>query len=198
MNRRLLAVAVLVGGTALAARAAVLIRLTDAELVQHSSHVVAGTVTAVSTSWRDPDGDGVSQIWTTVELRVDQVLKGPSRVGDTLTFHQLGGRIGEVEFKIAGMPKFAQGDRELLFLMANLDNPKYTPLVGFAQGRWKIRTDDKGTDFARRDFSDSCFYRFDKNKPIEDAKPSEAEELLSDVVGRFQKEIAAQSGEELR
>lgn len=191
MLKRALVTLGLAAIVSIAARAAVLIHLNDAELVGHSAHIVEATVKDVSTAWMDPDGNGREEIWTTVRVRVDRVLKGGSSVGDVLTIRQLGGKIGDIEYHIFGMPEFAAGERDLLFLDARLDNSRYTPLVGLAQGRWKIRKTQEGAEVARRDFKDSCF--MDPDRGIEEQKPSEAEEPYEDVLGRFRKEVAVEA-----
>ena len=195
MVRRLATVVAFTAAAAILCHAATLIRLSDAELVTHGDHILLGTVTKVSTSWEDPDGDGQSQIFTTIEVRVEQSLKGGDRVGETVSFRQLGGRIGNMATSVPGLPKFAEGDSTLLFLEGSLTNPHYSPIPGLAQGRWLVRTENDGSRFARRDFSDSTFIRRDENQKPEDIKPSEAEEPLADVLARFQKEIEKQAAE---
>ncbi|KAF0244722.1 MAG: hypothetical protein FD180_2258 [Planctomycetota bacterium] len=195
MPKRLATIAAVTATAAILCHAATLIKLSDAELVSHGDHILLGTVTRVSTSWEDPDGDGKSQIYTTIEVRVEQSLKGGDRPGETVTFRQLGGRIGNMATNIPGLPKFSEGDSTLLFLEGSLTNPHYSPIPGLAQGRWLVRTENDGSRFARRDFSDSTFVRLDENQPVEDVKPSEAEEVLADVIARFQKEIDKQAAE---
>jgi hypothetical protein len=194
MKHRLVLSALLLGAAALVAHGAILLRMSDADMVRNSTHVVMGTVTAVTPAWADPDGDGISQIWTTVEVRVDQVLKGDLRVGDTFSFRQQGGRIGDIEFQIYGMPKFVQGDQELLFLDSHLMDSAYSPLTGLAQGRWKVTTDQNGVRTAKRNFDESCFVRLDQNnRPIAEPKPSDDPEPLDDVLQRFATEIQKQA-----
>ncbi len=193
MARGRAALAAICAALALVAHAATLVRLSDAELVTHGEQVVLGTVSRVSTSWEDPDGDGVSQIYTTVELKVEQSLAGNARPGETVTFRQLGGRIGNIEYKIPGLPRFTEGASTLLFLEGSLTNPNFSPVVGLAQGTWNVRRENDGTRYARRDFSDSSFVQTDKDRPVEEARPSEAEEPLEDVIARFSKEIERQA-----
>jgi hypothetical protein len=173
--------------------AAILVPLTDGQLVTSADQIVVGTVTTVQTSWRDPDQDGTSQIYTTVTVRVEDALKGDRRPGDALSFSQLGGTIGSITYAIHGMPEFVEGDRVLLFLQGSLDACKYTPIVGMAQGRWIVRTDDAGADLAHRSFKGSCFVMPDGSAAAADLTPSEAEEPLADVLARFRQEIARQA-----
>lgn len=192
MSRRILLACGVFAAAALAAGAATLVRLTDAELVAHGDHIVLGTVSRVSTSWEDPDGDGTSQIYTTIEIRVEESLKGGSRPGETVTFRQLGGRVGNIEYRIPGLPSFREGETTLVFLEGSLTNPHYSPIPGLPQGRWHVRTNPDGSRFARRDFSDATFIRREGDKAVEDARPSEAEEPVEDVLKRFREEIGRQ------
>lgn len=192
MNRRLWIGAVVVAIGASAASAAILVKFSDTDLVQKSDRIVLGTVLSVTPEWRDPDADGVSQIWTAIEFRVDQVLKGPDQPGQTITFLQMQGKVDGTEYRLSGIPNFAAGEQHLLFLYGDLMNPKYTPLTGMAQGKWNVFPAQDNTLHARRDFSESCFLKRDGDRLVEDAKPSEAEEPLADVLARFQKEVAAE------
>lgn len=171
------------------AAAVLLVPLSDAQLTAASTHVVLVTFTGVSVSTQDPDGNGTSQPWTTLTARVDQSLKGPLAAGDTLTFLQMGGTAGGRTVRIPGMPAFAQGDRALLFLNGRLANPRFTPLVGWAQGAWRVRTAADGTEIAARDFSDSCFASLDDGRLAPGQKPPTPEEPLAALLARFQQEI---------
>jgi len=171
---------------ALPALAVTLIPLTDQEIAAHAAHAVVGTVTGTRVGELDPDGDGVSQPWTTVTLRVEQALKGEFRAGDTLSFRQMGGTVGQTTLRTPGLPQFAAGDRVLLFLNARLDNPAVSPLVGWSQGCWRIRTGGDGAAHAARDFSGACFATLRDGRLVAAKKPDSREEPLDDLLERFQ------------
>ena len=74
------------------------------------------------------------------------------------------------------MPEFAAGDRTLLCLGASLMESRYTPLVGWAQGRWSVRAGDDGQYLARRDYADSCFAAVVNGKLVPADRPETPEE----------------------
>ncbi|KAF0244720.1 MAG: hypothetical protein FD180_2256 [Planctomycetota bacterium] len=167
------------------ALAVTLVPLADAELASASVRMVVVTVTQVTESIEDPDGDGVAQPWTTVTARVESAVKGADGAGDLLVFRQMGGKVGGRTLRIPGMPVFAAGDRALLCLGERLMDPKYTPLVGWAQGRWIVRAGDDGEDLACRDYADSCFAAVVNGKLLPADRPETPEEKLSDVIARL-------------
>ena len=97
----------------------------------------------------------------------------------------MGGQAGGRTLRIPGMPAFAIGDRAVLCLGDSLMAPRYTPLVGWAQGRWRIRADENGPDLARRDYADSCFAAVVNGKLVPADRPATTEEKLSDVIARL-------------
>jgi hypothetical protein len=185
MRPRLLAAFAAVAACALPAFAVILVPLSDRELAAHATHVFVATVTQSRESMQDPDGDGVSQPWTAITVRVEEVLKGPKKPGDLVTFRQIGGTVGQISLKPPGMPEFAPGERALLFLNDRLDNPIHTPLVGWAQGCWRVRDGAEGNPVAARDYSDSCFATLENGRLAAAPKPGTPEEPLGDLLGRF-------------
>ncbi|MEK7469180.1 MAG: hypothetical protein AAB074_17540 [Planctomycetota bacterium] len=183
--RQVLAAAAWVAAAAIPVMAVTLVPLPDPDIALASARIVVVTVTQVTESVEDPDGDGVAQPWTTVTARVESVVKGPGRAGDPLVFRQMGGKAGGRTLRISGMPAFAAGDRALLCLGDRLMDPKYTPLVGWTQGRWIVRADGNGQDLARRDYGDSCFAAVENGKLVPSERPETPEELLSVVVSRL-------------
>ena len=140
-NVRLAKAAVVVACALLAGVAAVratqVIPLTDQQLVARSQLIIEGRVTGVSSAWNA----GQTQIHTTVEIAVQEVLKGSLVRGhQTVTLRMLGGTVGDMTMLIVDAPRFFQGDELLLML-----HPDYQqvllPVVGFNQGALRIKTD---------------------------------------------------------
>lgn len=105
------------------------------ELVSESETVVRGTVTAVRAEEFDsPQGRGVR---TLVTLRVERTLKGAP--ADTITLTLLGGQVGQHSLRIAGMPTFDIGRRQLVFVARN--GQVMCPLIGAGHGRYHVVTD---------------------------------------------------------
>jgi hypothetical protein len=170
---------------ALPVAAVTLVPLNDAELSGHATTIVVATVMQANASTLDPDGDGVGQPWTTVLARVDEAVKGEYQVGETLRFVQMGGVANGRTLRLDGMPEFAAGEKVLLVLNDRLLDPKYTPLVGWAQGVWRVRTVD-GIAFAKRDFAGCCWMAADGGAV---QGPSTAEEPLQAVTARLAQEV---------
>jgi hypothetical protein len=83
-------------------------------------------------------------IETVVTFAVEDVVAGsvPGRVD--LRF--FGGRVGDEQQSIDGMPEFAVGERYVVFTQADGERPLVSPVVGFNQGLYRVveTTDAQG------------------------------------------------------
>jgi hypothetical protein len=87
---------------------------TDRTLVTASKAIVVATAGESHGRWA-PGG----WIETVTDLRIDEAIKGPVTAGETIHVTELGGVAGEVRYIVAGSPKYAPGQRTLLFLETN-------------------------------------------------------------------------------
>ena len=78
-----------------------------------------------------PTGDGTFA-FTYVTFEVEDTVKGTAR-DRQLTLRFAGGDLGETVFEVAGIPRFAPGDRHLLFVEGN--GKHGCPLVGWGRGK---------------------------------------------------------------
>ncbi len=101
-------------------------------LINQSDYVVRAVVKSATAEWREHAGQ--RYIGTRVELEVSEVIKGtpPS----PLVLDLIGGRIGEDELAIQGMPKFQVGDENVLFVHG--EKRKMLPLVALMHGVYPI------------------------------------------------------------
>jgi len=76
-------------------------------------------------------------IVTDVYFRVEKVLKGAP--ASTLVLQFFGGQVGDVGFRVDGVPSFAKGDRDVLFAITSA--PQVSPIVGMMHGRVRITPD---------------------------------------------------------
>jgi hypothetical protein len=121
-----------------AARATSVVPPSFAELVGEADAIYRGRVTAVaSRRVEGTDGQG-SMIKTFVTLAVERVLKGTEKTEITLEF--LGGSVGTESVTVSGMPKFAVGDREIVFVQKN--GVQFCPLVALMHGRYRVLKDE--------------------------------------------------------
>ncbi|HEY8995740.1 MAG TPA: hypothetical protein VIM71_13815 [Lacunisphaera sp.] len=119
-----------------AARATTVIAPTFDRMVASSDYIVRATVKSVVSDWRqNPDKPGERYIGSMVELNVLEVIKGtpPS----PLVLDLVGGRVGDKELTIEGMPKFVVGEETILFVKGN--GRQIIPLVGMMHGKYNVR-----------------------------------------------------------
>jgi hypothetical protein len=87
---------------------------------------------------------------TRATFRVEQPVKG--RLGPTVTVRLPGGAIGSGRgLEIAGLPRFAEGERVMLFLYRPSELGLSAP-VGLGQGRFEIQRGKSGLELATNDF----------------------------------------------
>ncbi|MHC5212676.1 MAG: hypothetical protein ACYTG2_18335 [Planctomycetota bacterium] len=121
------------------AAATTIVRLSVEDMTQRATHVVHGTVSAVHAS-RAPGG----RIYTYVTLEVQASPKGEAST--SLTFVQLGGRIGDLACGVVGAPTFEVGEELVVFLLQMtprdaLEDGVDLWLLGLGQGKWSVTTD---------------------------------------------------------
>ncbi len=136
-GRLRLVLASLVGGLVFAgaARGTTVVPPEFTELVNGSDYIVHAVVKQVSSEKR-ARGNGV-KIVTLVELEVIEVVAGtpPEKV----TLELLGGKVGDEELRVVGMPQFAVGDEDILFVSKN--GRAVAPLYAMGHGRYGVERD---------------------------------------------------------
>ncbi len=130
------------------ARATTVIAPTFDELVGQAEVIFQGTVTGVK-SERIGEG-GQRHIVSYVTFKVDDPVKG--NPGATYTIRMLGGTVDGETMEVSDAPKFAVGDRDILFVEHN--GQQFIPLVGIMHGRFHVQHDDQtGRDIVAGDHS---------------------------------------------
>jgi hypothetical protein len=129
------------------ARATSVIPPSFPELVAEAEAIYRGRVSRVEAR-RVEHSDGGSVIKTFVTFAVERVLKGPGQTEVTLEF--LGGTVGDETLTVTGMPVFAMGDREIVFVQKN--GMQLCPLVALMHGRYRVKRDESGArEYVARD-----------------------------------------------
>jgi hypothetical protein len=119
---------------------------TFTELVAQSESVLWGKVTAINSELVTQGNSRA--IFTRVTVTVREQIIGTNPTTVTLEF--LGGTVGELTMVVDGMPRFAVGQNDILFVQNN--GRQICPLVGMAHGRYSIVRDPlTGTDQVTRD-----------------------------------------------
>jgi hypothetical protein len=156
VRRLLAALLALVLATSVAGRAfATLILALDLPaMVGRAERIAVVDVLSVTARWNDRH----DRISTAIELSVVDCWKGDLASGTHLTVLQPGGTVGDVTTTVDGLPRFAPGERTLVFLHGPADR---ATVVGLTQGkrplrrdpasgRWMVAAPDRaGADFVR-------------------------------------------------
>jgi hypothetical protein len=99
---------------AASARATTFLVPTDRELVAAAKAIVVATA-GQSTGRPSPGG----ALETVTELRVEESIKGPVAAGATIHVTEAGGSVERRHYIVPGSPRYAPGERVLLFLDTN-------------------------------------------------------------------------------
>jgi len=143
----LTAAALLLSWTAL--HATTVVAPTFTELVRQADVIFEGEVT--DTRPRLVVDRGTEKIVTDVTFRVAKVSKGRTPTQTVLQF--AGGVVGDRGFRVAGVPEFVRGERDVIFALAS--KQQISPVVGVMYGRFRI-VGDGGADVDRvRQFDDT-------------------------------------------
>lgn len=127
--RRLLGALVLVTSVS---QATTVIPPSFAELVAKADLVVDGEITAVRSELVHSGGGRL--VYTYVTVEVLETIKGVSP--ENLELRLLGGTMGDFTMQVEGVPEFAVGDRDVLFVVGN--GEQFCPLVAIMHGRYPV------------------------------------------------------------
>ncbi len=104
-------------------------RLDLEELVKKARTIVVGKVTGSRTYWSN---DG-KIILTDYKIEVDESLKG--QAAHTVAVTTVGGKIGDLELYVSGMPAFQNGENAVVFIE---QSGLYQTVVGLEQGKFTV------------------------------------------------------------
>ena len=130
-------------------------------LISQSDYVVHVVVRTATPGWREHAGQ--RYISTRLVLEIREVIKGtpPS----PLVFDLIGGRIGQDELVIEGLPRFHAGDESVLFLHG--EQRKMFPLVALMHGVYPIvREARSGEAYVLRSNGQPLYSAQDVSKPM--------------------------------
>jgi len=104
-------------------------RLGLEDLVKKAGTIVVGKVTGSRTYWAADR----KLILTDYTIEVDENIKGQNRRSVSVT--TIGGKIGDLELHVSGMPSFQTGENAVLFIE---QSGTYETVVGLGQGKFTI------------------------------------------------------------
>ena len=136
MKQRVLIVAMLVCLLAGHVRATVLLPADLAELSRDARIIARGQVVAIDARW----SDGRRAIETVVTLEAESYLKGET--GRLVQFRVPGGTMGRYRNIVMGAPRFAVGQRIVVFLGAS--GPRVPYILGLSQGVYRLGVSSSG------------------------------------------------------
>lgn len=116
-----------------------------AELVAGADYIVRARVKAIRYEAKDRPGK-VPLIHTKVALEVVEAIAGQPPAEPELTV--LGGRWGDHELRVEGLPQFEVGQEEVMFVHGN--GRVFYPLYAAMHGRYPIKKDKDGREFVTR------------------------------------------------
>jgi hypothetical protein len=122
------------------ARASLVLALDTPAMVAQADTIAIVDVGAARAAWDERH----ERIVTTVELAVVETWKGAPAPAARLVVAQPGGTVGDVTMVVSGMPRFAPGERALVFLRGPAERAS---VVGLAQGKRLVRRDPAGAGF---------------------------------------------------
>lgn len=82
------------------------------QLVAGATDVVSGTITSAQPRWEG----GTSYIYTDVVVQIEDKAKGALNKQSTVTFSQIGGRVGGLDTQVSELPSFSAGEEVVLYL----------------------------------------------------------------------------------
>jgi hypothetical protein len=136
-------------------------------LITQADYVVRAVVISAKAEWREIDGR--RYIGTRVELEIREAIKGspPS----PLVLELIGGRVGEDELVIEGLPRFYVGDENVLFVHG--EQRKMFPLVALMHGVYPvIREARTGQEYMLRSNGLPLYSATDVSLPMNQVSPA--------------------------
>lgn len=104
-------------------------------LVDRAELIFTGRAIAQRSDWTRIDGRRT--IVTYVSFAAERWHKG--NAGAVVVLQFLGGTVGDVTMEVTEMPRFARGERAVLFVEGN--GIAASPIIGFFHGRFPLRSD---------------------------------------------------------
>jgi hypothetical protein len=120
-------------------------RLAFEDLVKKAQHIVAGKVRDSRTYWNS----NRKLILTSYTVEVDETIKGQSQRTFELT--TIGGKIGDLELRVSGMPSFEKGENIVVFTEPS---GPYQVVLGLGQGKFTVENGQVSNDISDLSFPD--------------------------------------------
>ncbi|MCB1282514.1 MAG: hypothetical protein KDB18_13410 [Salinibacterium sp.] len=119
--------------TPLVASATIVVPRTLEEMATHATAVVRAKVVARQSAW---DADH-RRIHTYTELALLETVAGESAKGP-LVVRTMGGEVGDIGMRVAGVARFEVGEEVVLFLRVDPLDRSHFQVVGMSQGKYVV------------------------------------------------------------
>lgn len=143
------------------AYASTLVYLETEDLVKRSEAIIRGKVRDIESRYNEER----TKIFTYTIVEVSETIKG--NVPPVITIETYGGRVGDINMKVPGMPEFTKGEEVLLFLKKS---ENLWHITGMIQGKFRIERDEEGKEFLVNDFRGISFKKVKADKKLEDMR----------------------------
>jgi len=120
-------------------------RLGLEDLVKKAHRIVAGKVVTARTYWTADR----KLILTEYTFEVNDTLKG--RQSSRITVTTIGGKVGDRELYVSGMPVFREGEEAVVFVESS---GAYETVVGLGQGKFTVTAGEVANSVAGLSFAD--------------------------------------------
>jgi hypothetical protein len=125
--------------------ATTVLRFSLEDLVKRSQFIVVGKVTGERTYWTADR----KMILTDHSIEVNESIKGQASRSIVVT--TVGGRMGDTELYVAGMPAFQKGEDAVVFVE---QTGAYRTVVGLGQGKFTVVNGEVANNVADLSFPD--------------------------------------------
>jgi len=124
---------------AIPAGASTFLAISRGELVAQSDAIVQGTVVKVNSFWSESGRVIVSEAM----IQVEEKIRG--NAPSVVIVRTYGGEVGDIRVDAPGFPKFATGERVLVFLT---NAGATAEVTAYSQGQYRIMRDKAGVEMA--------------------------------------------------
>lgn len=165
------------------ARAAVLIALDLAQLVDQSDFIVVAQPETQSSRFAN------GLIVTDVTLRVSRVMKGATTAGAALIVTNLGGSVGQLALAVPGAARFTPNQNAIVFLHRAAGRPELQ-VTGMSQGVMPITGEGPAARVTPPAGDAALMQRDDLGALRDLVAPAQQSRTMNDVLSEIEKLIA--------
>ena len=144
---------------AIPANATVIVPLSIEDMAVQSACVVRGRVVESHAAW---DNDH-QRIYTYTTVDVVDAIHAPVGMQKQITVRTIGGEVGKIGMRVAGVEKFAPSEEVVIFLRKDPVDQSLFQTVGMSQGKFSIEHEAKGRMVAVPSVEGLAFARPDAN-----------------------------------